>query len=184
MSLEELRRQAANDPGIPEGVRNFLLKGASLDSIRLDAFGRWFHQGEPFINLKLANLFHQSLYRTASGTWFLQIPPYTYPVSVDLTDRFVNKLLDETSTPRARLIGNPDASTPLDLRTLYTDGNSLIACIVQGSPARLVESAYRDILEKIDEVNGEYFVTFEDARVVLRPLPENFFARAGVRKDA
>lgn len=178
-SLEELRSQAANDPEIPEGVRNFLAKGAALDDIRLDPYGRWFHQGEPFINVKLANLFHQSLYRTASGTWFLQISPYTYPVSVELTDRFVNKLLDDSSSPKAKMIGKPDETPTISLENLYTDGGEIIATTVDGKPTRIVETAYRDLLEKMDEVNGDYIIQFSDRIVKLLPLPENFFAEAG-----
>lgn len=174
-ALEELRQQAATDPEIPEGVRHFLTQGAPLDDIRLDAYGRWFHQGEPFLNQKLAHLFHQSLQRTTAGTWILHIAPYTYPVTVELTRRFVHRLLDDSSTPHVKLIGFPGLTPAVDLRTLYTDGNEILACTVDGEPARIVDTAYRNILENLAEVNGDYVVHFANTTVPLTPLPPNFF---------
>ena len=178
-SLEELRQQAAADPEIPEGVRNFLIAGATLDEIRLDAYGRWFHQGEPFVNVKLANLFHQSLHRTQAGTWLLRIPPYTYPVSVELTNLFIKSFKDDTSAPKASIVGRPDHTPIVDLTQIYSDGEELLACRIDGKPARIVDVAYRDLLEKLDEDNGKYVVRFRNKVVPILPLPDDFFNDSG-----
>lgn len=75
VAVEPQVAQLLADTSLPEPVRRFLQSGATLESIYLDAEGRWFHQGEPFVNEALALLFTRSLVRTAGGTWMLSIPP-------------------------------------------------------------------------------------------------------------
>lgn len=175
-SLETLRQNAIADKEIPEGVRHFLEHGACLEDIRLSERGIWFHQGEPFINEKLSDLFHRSLGRTEKGTWFLHIAPYTYPVTVELTDTFVHRLLDDSSSPQARIIGKGAYHQQrIDLSTLYSDGDQCIATLVEGKPARLVDTAYRQVLDRLDEDQGTFVVRFQDKSVAIQPLPEGFF---------
>lgn len=175
-TLETLRKNAIADHEIPEGVRRFLEQGADLEDIRLSERGIWFHQGEPFLNQKLSDLFHRSLRRTDNGTWFLHIDPYSYPVTVELTDTFVHRLLSDSVTPQARIIGRGAHHQQLiDLHTLYSDGDQCVATRIDGKPARLVDTAYRQILERLDEEHDVFVVRFKDKSVALQPIPEGFF---------
>lgn len=175
-TLDTLRQQTIDDPEIPEPVRRFLAAGAPLEHIHLDAFGQWSHEGEPFINQKLARLFHQSLHRTEQGTWYLHIAPYTYPVTVALTDRFIDRVRGDGPRMDAHFIGAlSDEWTPLHLESLYTDGHDLLATTHQGRPLRFVGTAYRDLLERL-EMNGEdYRLRFQDVTLPVSPLPVGFF---------
>lgn len=173
---DKLRQQAIHDEGIPEMVRKFLSQGAPLEMIHLDAYGRWFHEGEPFINQRLARLFHRSLHKTEQGTWYLEIKPYTYPVTVALTGTFIDRLQELNSTAKAHFVGDDtDEWTDVDLSTLYTDGAELLAINHNGRPTRFVERAYRNLLEALEFENERFVLTLADRRIPLKPLPKGFF---------
>lgn len=183
-TTDELRAQVIHDEGIPEMVRNFLSKGAPLEDIRLNAYGRWFHEGEPFINKKLSQLFHRSLQRTDQGTWFLHIEPYTYPVTVELTDRFVDRLEDLSPTPKAHFIGeDPDAWTAISLAELYTDGGEILAFKHDGLPVRFVKQAYRDLTEHLAFEGEGFALELPRQRIILQTLPKDFFTPKRSRAD-
>lgn len=173
---DDLRQQAIRDEGIPERVRKFLSEGAPLEDIHLDAYGRWFHEGEPFINQRLARLFHRSLHQTQQGTWFLQIKPYTYPVTVELTDSFIDRLDLLGSTARAHFVGDdPEQWTDVELTTLYTDGGELLATEHNERPTRFIKRAYRNLLELLQFEDDRFVLDFPDRRIALKPLPKGFF---------
>lgn len=175
-TLQQLRTQAIQDQQIPEPVRKFLAAGAPLDDIRLDAYGRWFHQGDPFINKKLARLFHQSLRCTEQGTWFLHIAPYSYPVTVELTDRFVDRIQQLQIQTRVHFVGEaPDDWVPIHIQNLYTDGQDLLVTTHNERPVRFVEAAYRDLLENLEWKDEQYHVRFHDQSVPVNAIPEGFF---------
>lgn len=176
--LDDLRQQTIDDPEVPEMVRRFLKGGAPLEDIRLSAYGQWRHEGDRFENKRLANLFHRSLKRTSKGTWVLEIPPYTYPVTVELTDTFISRLETLSTQTRGRLVGDPDPErwVTVDLATIYTDGDDLLACRADGKAARLVDSAYRTLAERLDVRGETYVIRLDDAEVEVQPLPEGFFA--------
>lgn len=173
---DDLRQQAIHDQGIPEKVRKFLAQGAPLEMIHLDAYGRWFHEGEPFINQRLARLFHRSLHKTEQGTWYLEIKPYTYPVTVELTDSFIDRIQQRATSTKAHFVGHdPDAWTTIDLSTMYTDGDELLALHHNGRPTRFVERAYKDLLEAVELENDRFVLALQDRRIPLKPLPKGFF---------
>src|SRR5690554_713517 len=175
-TLDQLRQQAILDEQIPETVRKFLAAGAPLEDIRLNRFGQWFHEGEPFINQKLARLFHQSLKQTDQGNWFLHIAPYSYPVTVELTDLFIDRIQALTTQTQAHFVGTlHDTWTPIQLQNLYTDGEDLIAGQHEGRPLRFVGTAYRDLLEGIEEHGDGFALRLSDQRIPLEPLPHGFF---------
>ena len=171
--LDQLRHKILDDQDVPQPVRDFLRNGADLEEIRLDARGRWSHQGEPFLNERLAALFHRSVQRTSSGNHVLHIPPYTYPIIVELTHRFVDTIAQPATTTTATLLDG--ATVTLDLTNLYTDGIDIIACSVPDGPARLVNRAYRTLTERLDERDGQFVLRLDDRDVTLAPLPDGFF---------
>lgn len=180
-TLEHLRQQAIQDEQIPETVRNFLAAGAPLEDIRLNRVGRWFHEGDPFINEKLARLFHHSLHQTEQGTWYLHIEPYSYPVTVELTDRFIDRIESRRASTHAHFIGDlPEVWTPIHLEKLYTDGEEIIACQHAQRPVRFVDNAYRELLEGLEVHNDRYAIRLHDGLLELEPLPVGFFHPAGI----
>jgi hypothetical protein len=148
MDLNELRQRTLLDPDIPEGLRRALEAGASLESIHLDARGRWWHQGEPFINQRLIHLFHRSLHQTLAGTWLLTIPPFSYPVTVEHTGRFVHRI--ERKDTCYLLMTRDGREVPFDPATLSTDGVDGLFTVVNGETARFVDDAWKALSPCVD----------------------------------
>jgi hypothetical protein len=171
-------KQLLRDPGLPEPVRRALLGGASLERIELDAEGRWRHQGEPFANPNLIALFHRSIARTAGGTYVLAIPPFTYPITVADTPRFVRHVriadADQGAGGRAVTLLLGDGSE----QQLEPDGLAYVAdrglyCRVRapdGSrwPARFLRPAYYALAEHLVEEDGAFHLDLPGGRV---PIP-------------
>ena len=175
MDMKELRDRIVEDPEVPEMVREFLRLGADLVEIRLDAHGNWWHGGDTFQNEKLIRLFHRSLHRTSAGNWVLHIKPYTYPVVVEQGGTFVERLsIHESGRLVARLLTGEEAT--LDTSRVYTDGEELIATLVDGVPARLVSTAYRQITSNIAQDEDTWILRFGDHVIRTIALPTGFFA--------
>jgi len=196
-TLDALRAQTADDPDVPANVRAFLKGGAPLEEIRLDARGRWWHQGEPFQNQRLIDLFCRSVRQTAAGTWLLVIPPYTYPIIVERTGWFATHLhltsFGQQHTFAFTLLGGEHIHTPTP--TLVTDGVDFVALAWTPAPAtddaplaqsadestaptpriiRLIGAAYDRILDHIDETDGGWEWSIgPDLTIPLRTLPEH-----------
>jgi hypothetical protein len=150
------------DPTLPEPVRRFLQTGARLESIVLDAEGRWLHEGEVIENPRLRALFHRSIGRTSGGTWVLSIGPFTYPIQVEDTPYHVRSLRVEDEGeggPRVMLRLSDDTEEALDpatLRLSQEEGRGL-SCKVKGGAweARLCRPAYLALAPRLVEGGGE-----------------------------
>jgi hypothetical protein len=164
--LAALRASAAADPEVPETVRNFLERGAPLEEIRLDAMGRWWHQGEVFENERLSALFHRSLRRTLAGTWILEIAPYSYPVLVDDVGRFAHKLRARDGVLWAeRLDGG---SEEVDPTAIVTDGEHFLGYRgADGALRRFVGDAWHDVSALIDGEPGSWTICVGEQRYPL-----------------
>lgn len=142
------------DPTLPEPVRRFLAAGARLESIVLDAEGQWRHEGEPFVNERLRDLFHRSIGRTEGGTWVLRIAPYTYPITVEDTPYHVRSLrLDgQGAAERALLRLSDGEEEALDPATLRLRQGRLY-CRVKGGAfeARFNRPAAYALLDRVEE---------------------------------
>lgn len=170
--LAALRARAAADPDVPPFVRRLLDEGARLEHIRLDAYGRWWHEGQPIDHPRVRTLFDRSLHRTAAGTWVLIVPPYTYPVLVDDVGRFVTQLRDTDSGWQLEL--STGEAEPLDASTWRTDGDAWLGVRLQcGDEARLVGAAHQKALAAVDIDDDGWFVALDGpdgdvARIAMR----------------
>lgn len=165
MDLNELRHRTLLDPNIPQGLRRALEAGASLESIHLDARGRWWHQGEPFINQRLIDLFHRSLHQTQAGTWLLTIPPFSYPVTVEHTGRFVHRV--ERRGEDYFLLTRDGREVSLDPARLSTDGVDGLFTDIDGQTARLVDDAWKALSPLVDQIDGGWVLNWLGQRYTL-----------------
>lgn len=165
MNLNELRQQALHDPDIPAGLRRALEAGFSLESIHLDARGRWWHQGEPFINQRLIGLFHRSLHHTAGGTWLLTIPPFSYPVTVEGVGRFIHRIerQGDTSVMHTR----DGCEWPFDPHALTTDGLDGLFTLINGERARFVDDAWKALSPHIDLVDDMWVLNWQGQQAFI-----------------
>lgn len=151
------------DETLPDVVKAFLRKGARLESIRLDATGRWTHEGLDFENSRIIELFNRSIGRTEGGTWVLEIGPFTYPIEVEDTSVFVEQLQLDADPPQVRL---SDGTTErLDLDSLsYGEGGRLYCRVRDGGRrARFKRAPYYLLADFIAE-SGDGWVLRLDGR--------------------
>lgn len=143
------------DETLPEVVKNFLRAGARLENIRLDSRGRWTHEGLDFENPRIIDLFNRSVDRTEGGTWVLVVGQFTYPIEVEDTGFFVERI-DWTSAAGPLLVLSDHTQEPLDAGTLEYLPEGRLYCSVKGGEfrARFKRAAYYDLAERIDDEDG------------------------------
>lgn len=141
------------DPTLPETVRRYLLSGAQLEPIRLDRHGHWWHRGEPFENRRLIDLFSRSVERTDGGTWVLHIAPFTYPIEVEDTGYFVQRITMDLAGGILRgvvLHLSDGTDERLDPSTLQYD-DSLRCRIKDGQfEARFLRMPYYQLVDHVE----------------------------------
>lgn len=169
LTEEAFRARVVADESVPDTIRGFLQAGARLEAIRLDERGVWWHQGAPFENTRLSQLFHRSLRRTDGGTWLLEIGRYSYPVIVDRHGAFV-VALEPSGTPTTAVLAD-GARVPFAASSLRTDGGSVVTMpLPDGREARLVDRAWRALEAGLDtatasDEGGAAFVYVDESGV-------------------
>jgi uncharacterized protein len=158
------------DPTLPEVVQNFLRSGARLEEIRLDACGRWTHEGLDFENQRVIALFSRSIARTPGGTWVLEIGGFTYPIVVDDTPHFVHTVRWNDDPPTISLADG--TSEILDLESLtYRSGGRLYCTVKNGAfRARFLRHAYHSVVDVLEERDREVFVVVAGQEIALTHL--------------
>jgi hypothetical protein len=71
-------------PEIPEEIKEMMLEGTLSDEIFLDKEGRWFHNGQPFLNEKIIDFFNKSINVTADGQYVIHYSNFTYPLGLKI----------------------------------------------------------------------------------------------------
>jgi len=155
------------DPTLPAVVRDFLRSGAELEEIRLDRRGDWTHEGLDFENQKIIDLFSRSVNRTEGGTWVLEVGRFTYPITVENTGFFVERIDFDEDPPRIEL--SDETEERLDPETLDYRGNGELYCRVKEGEfrARFKWQAYHQIGERLEREGDEVFLTWNGGRASL-----------------
>jgi hypothetical protein len=142
------------DETLPEAVKGFLRKGYKLHKIHLDARGKWTHEDLDFENPRIIEAFNRGVRRTEGGTWVLQLGRFTYPIVVEDTGYFVDRLhLADSPT-----IDLSDGTTEaLDPSTLSYESGGRLYCRIKGGDfrARFKRQPYYQIAEVFEERDGE-----------------------------
>lgn len=159
------------DQSLPEVVKNFLASGKKLEEIKLDARGKWTHEGLDFENPRIIKLFSKSIARTEGGTWVLDVPPFTYPIEVEDTPYFVEHITHTDDVITLSL--SDDTEEQLDVKTLdYASGGRLYCEVKKGAfRARFKRQAYYNLVE-LAQVNdtGEIVLVWGEVQVPLSTL--------------
>lgn len=157
------------DETLPDVVKNFLRSGATLEEIRLDANGNWTHEGLDFENERIIELFNRSVARTDGGTWVLVIGRFTYPIEVEDTGYFVERL-HWTSAAGPTLSLSDHTEEPLDPDTLEYRPHGRLYCRIREGQfrARFKKTAYYDLADRMEERDGGYVVNIGGVEFPIR----------------
>jgi uncharacterized protein len=158
------------DETLPEVVKSYLRKGFELEEIRLDAAGKWTHEGLDFENPKIVGLFSRSVGRTEGGTWVLEVGHFTYPITVEDTGFFVERV-DLRSSP-ALLRLSDETREELDPTTVTYEPQGRLYCEVKGGEfrARFKRPAYYALAEHFIDVNGAVFLELGGERYQIASI--------------
>ena len=150
-------------PELPEEIKELFESRKLADEIRLDKEGKWFHNGEPFINKRIIEFFNKSVSMTADGTYVLHYGKYTYPIMVDDTAIFITGVRFTGFGVFEKIFINLSTleEEELDIDTLYYKENGALYCRVREGrfPAKFQRSPSFHILERLDERDGRYYIT-------------------------
>lgn len=157
-------------PDIPEYLNEILKSGGSIDEIKLDVEGNWFHNGERFINKKIIDLFNRSINMTKDGQFVISYSGYVYPIIVEDTALFVNAILfaDDAQDASVLIYISSGETEVLDLDTLHFKNNALY-CKVRGGrfDARFKRSPCYEIMSLLEETDDIYYLNICGRRLVL-----------------
>jgi hypothetical protein len=145
-------------PGIPEYIKELIESGQQIDDIFLDKEGRWFHNGEPFLNERIIAFFNKSVDITSDGQYVIHYGDYTYPIRVEDTPYFVTGVrYDGFGCFERIFINTSDGETEeLAVHTIYCGSNNALYCRIKHGrmPARFMRSPSFNILERLEEEPG------------------------------
>jgi hypothetical protein len=167
----ELREQVLADAETPSGVLRALRGGAELESIHLDARGRWWHEGAVFTNEKLSLLFSRSVYQTEGGVWFLRVGSQSYPITVACTGYFAERLLSERALTQLVLTTGEQVETGLS--GWMTDGGERLGVrLADGRDVRLVGAAHQMAVSLVESTEAGWPLLLGQGIGALQAWPE------------
>lgn len=124
---------------------------AYLDgSLKLDRFGQWWHQGRPFLNVKLSEFFHRSIiWDNELQRYLLQIGAQRATFNCEDTAYFVRQLLDQQCPWQIKL--NDQSCETFDAGSLKLGAENQIYCLVKDAKhrARFSREAYQALLPHV-----------------------------------
>lgn len=155
------------DETLPDVVKDFLRSEAELEEIKLDERGKWTHEGLDFENPKIIRLFNRSVGRTEGGTWVLEVGRFTYPITVEDTGFFVERLDLGHSPPMMKL--SDETVEQLEPETLeYREHGKLYCRVKDGAfRARFKKPAYYELIDYLEETEGNIVVNINGKQIVL-----------------
>lgn len=168
--------ELVSEPSLPPGL-------SRETTIRRDADGRWFHDGEPVINAAVARAFDRWIDLSEDGRFCLRNRVNWAYVEIEGPPIFVERVRLEGG--RAVLSLSDERIEPLDLETVRRDAEGRLYCTVREGrlTAQLGRRAMLDVAEWLDEDGegvclrvGEHAVR---PPLVDDPLDPRFRARAG-----
>src|SRR5262249_22336722 len=126
--------------------------------IRFGRDGRWYADGQPIANARIADLFSQHVQRRPDGGYMLRIADEQALIVVDDTPYVVTGA--ELAPGGVFLELNDRSREQLDPRTLRIGADDVLYCRVKqnSEPARFLRAAYYQIAQHIGRATSGAFV--------------------------
>ena len=127
--------------------------------IRFGRDGRWYADGQPIANARIADLFSQHVQRRPDGGYMLRIADEQAPIVVDDTPYVVTGA-ELTPDGAVWLELNDRSRERLDPHTLRIGADDVLYCRVKqnSEPARFLRAAYYQIAQHIVRASSGGFV--------------------------
>jgi uncharacterized protein len=128
-------------------------------TIRFGCDGRWYADGQPIANVRIARLFSQSVHRTADGTYELRVAEERAPITVDDTAYVVTgAAVDDAGAVWIDL--NDETREALDAASLAVGADDVLYCRVKDGAewARFLRAAYYQLGDRIAADSAGGFV--------------------------
>lgn len=138
-------------------------------TIRRDAEGQWFHDGEPVTNRAVARAFDRWLERADDGRWILKNSVNWAYIDLEGPAFFVRRGWIAEEGVELELRGG--RRVPLDPATLAHDEEGRMRCRVDGLLAVFERSAMLDLAEHLDEEAGGWILRLEGGSFPIPPDP-------------
>lgn len=119
-------------------------------SIRFGRDGRWYADGAPITNPRIAALFARSVHRLADGSYELRVAEERAAIDVDDTP-YVVTAASADAGDAVWIDLNDQTREPLDVGSLRVGADDVLYCRVKGGQewARFLRPAYYQIAERI-----------------------------------
>lgn len=159
-----------NYPEIPEWLEELINSGEAIDEIRIDAEGRWFHNGEPFLNERIITFFSKSINITKDGKYVIHYDNFVYPIVVEDAPLFVIgvKIEGEGSGEKVFIYLTSGESVALDINTLHYKNECLYCYVKQGRIlAKFKRSPSFEMLQRLEETDDIYYINIAGEKIVL-----------------
>ncbi|HPR49756.1 MAG TPA: DUF1285 domain-containing protein [Spirochaetota bacterium] len=158
-------------PEIPEYIRELMETGQMVDRIVLNREGKWFHNDVEFTNKRIIDFFNKSITLSKEGLFVLHYSGFTYPIEVEDVPFFVTGVRFEGFGPFEKIIMNLSngETEVLDPSVLYyRDNNALYCSVMKGKfEAKFMRSPSFHVLERLEETDGEFFLSLCGQRIKL-----------------
>jgi hypothetical protein len=126
-------------------------------NIRFGRDGRWYADGQPITNARIADLFARHVERASDGTYHLRIADEQAPIEVEDTPYVVVAAGEDDGELWIEL--NDHRREALDVASLAVGADDVLYCRVRGGsePARFLRPAYYQLAPRIDARPGGGF---------------------------
>jgi hypothetical protein len=152
----------------PIGTIHLLESGAPCYELRIDAEGRWFHEGVEIVRDDIRVLFSRGLVRRENGEYYVEIANDAFPVIVEDAPLIVARVT-LNSNGDIMLLLNDGAAERLEARTITFRDNVPYCDVRSDIEARFSRPAYYQLAEFIeyDEKKEKYYLITDGKAVYL-----------------
>lgn len=168
--METVNSRQTKYPVIPDYIRKQMESGEE-DKIKLDAEGKWFHNGKPFLNKKIIDFFNRSIDITEDGIYVVSYSDYVHPIVVEDVPVFINGIMidyKDTDKESVQIALSSGQVEILDVSTLYFKDNALYCRVMNGKfPAKFKRSPCYELLSRVEEDEKCYYINLCTRKIVL-----------------
>ncbi len=150
------------------GKIHLLEDGAPRYELRIDAEGRWFHEGVEIVHDDIRRLFYESLVRRENGDYYVEMANDEFPVIVEDAPLIVIRVTKSPDGDLMMLLSDGSA-TKLNPRALTFEARVPYCVVRDNIEARFSRPAYYQLAEFIeyDEKRRKYYIIADGKKVCL-----------------